>query len=770
MSEKSTGATKSVKLTLSAVKGLFGFLGRAIVTFIMVGIITGCIVAAVMTVYILKYVGADSQIDLEAYELGYTSIIYATDYETGKTYELQRLYRSNSNRIWIDYDDIAPTTVEALIAIEDKRFMEHSGVDWKRTFGAFVDMFLPGSAKGGGSTITQQLIKNLTDDDDVRIDRKVREIFRALDLSQRYSREQILEAYLNVVSFGAGTNGIEAASNIYFGKSAGELNLAESAAIVGITQKPTAYNPLLYPDNNKDRQLWVLREMFEQGRITEAEYEKAKTEKLNFKTKTVEQVEEQVQSYFVDHVINEVIRDLMDEKGMTKTKATTDLYEGGYKIYITMDAKIQSHLEDIYLNDEKFPAVHNEIYPQSAAIVMDPNGKLLGIVGGIGKKDKARIFNRATMATRQPGSSIKPLGAYALSFEYDRIRWSTIVDDNAINIAQAGQPDKWWPVNYYGKYVGSMTVDTAVQRSTNTIPVRLIKDGLGEKTVFDFLHDKLQMTSLVERRVENGRILSDIEISPMALGSLTDGVTPMEMVGGYQMFVNGGTFTKPYAYTEVRDANDRIVLRSDTTARRVIAEDTATVMNKLLQRVTNGPMGTGTSARLANMPTGGKTGTSDEDVNQWFIGFTPYYVCGVWLGYDEEKVVKINTSTGTKYTAANTIYYNGLGYPPPKLWKTIMEPLSEGQEYMQFFESPDVVSRQYCTISGDLAGAQCTSVGTGWYKKSNQPNVCFGHIEQKSADPDGDGDSGSTGGSDDDGGVSRIRRSDDTPTDPLIVR
>lgn len=768
MSEKLTRPQdqkkSSVRLILVILRVVFGSIGRILATVIMVGIITGCIVGCVLTVYILQYIGADDKISLEYLQLGYTSIMYATD-ENGQTYELQRLYSPDGNRIWVSYDKIAQSTKDAIIAIEDKRFEEHEGVDWKRTAGAFVNLFLPiYNTSAGGSTITQQLVKNISGDDDFRVDRKVREIFRALNLAQRYTRDQILEAYLNVVPFGSGTNGIQSAANVYFGKDAKDLTLAESAAIVGITQKPTAYNPFINPDRNKERQVHVLDEMLDQGRITQQEYDKAVKEKLNFKSEEHEQSIANTQSYFVDHAMNEVIADLMEKKGWTETYATEQLYKGGYRIYVTMDSKIQKHLEEVYKNTDLFPKVNNEVYPQSACVITDTNGKILGMVGGIGKKEGARVFNRATMSTRQPGSAIKPLGPYALAFEYNQVTWSTIIDDHAINIANPGEPERWWPRNYYGTYLGNVTVDRAIQKSINTVPAKLVQ-YLTPRAVFDFLHDKLNFYSLVERQVIGGQVYSDIAASPMTLGSLTNGVTPLEMAGGYQIYANGGYFTKPYAYTEVRDSNDRVVLKADTIPRKVLSEDTAVVMNKLLQRVTGGPEGTGTRAKLANMPTAGKTGTSDDDVNQWFMGITPYYVCQVWLGYDEEIITTVNASTGKKQTKPNSIGYAGLTYPPPVLWKTIMEPLQEGLEYKQFIESDQVISKQYCLISGDLATASCTSTATGWYKKGFVPGNCSGqHNLPGVEDGAEDGDASQSSSS------SASSSSSEESQSPLIVR
>ena len=730
-------ARKSVFYYIFVVlRAIFVNLGRIIATVVMVGIITGCIVGSVMTVYILRYIGSDEEVDLASITLGYTSVIYYTNSD-GEIAELQKLYNTEGNRTWVNYEDINQYTKDALVAIEDKRFWTHEGVDWRRSFGAFVNLFMPGAAAGGGSTIHQQLIKNVTGDDDLRIDRKVREIFRAIELGRNSSHEQVLEAYLNVVPFGNNTNGIQAAAKTYFDKDAKDLSLAEAAAIVGITQKPTAHNPFLYPEKNKERQEYILSQMLEQHLIDQKQYDAAVRERLNFKKTEYYESISAPQSYFVDHVIEEVIAGLMETKGWTYTYASERLFKDGYSIYATVDTDIQKHLEDYYLSAENFPQeVYNDVFPQSACTIIDPNGKILGMVGGIGEKTVSRGFNRATMAKRHPGSSIKPIGLYALNFEYDRVTWSTLVDDNPIEVN--GEP---FPLNFDRIYRGPVTIDYAIQRSVNTVAVKLA-DALGPRAVYDFLKNSLQMNSLVDSRVVGNRVLSDIDIAPMALGSLTDGLTPLEMVGAYQIFVNGGNYTKPYAYTKVVDANGKVVLQPNTTPVRVISEDTAVVMNRLLQRVTGGPDGTGGTAKINGMPTGGKTGTSSDDVDQWFIGFTPYYICQVWLGYDEK----------TEENGYGRIRYRY--YPPPHIFKAIMQPLHEGLEYKEFIDSPDVISATYCTFTGDLAGPTCDSVGTGWYKKSRLPHTCTGRhiiVEEYEGDDDYTGE-------------------DDEPPQPIVIR
>ena len=728
---------------------MFGFIGRFIATFVMIGIITGCIVASVLTVYILHYIEADEEINLDDYTLGYTSIVYYYDSD-GNPQELQRMYNPDSNRIWVDYNQITKHTKDAVVAIEDKRFWSHEGVDWRRTFGAFVDMFMPleHTIAGGGSTITQQLIKTITNDKDVRIDRKVREIFRAMNLSKRYTHEQILEAYLNVVPFGNGTNGIEAAANSYFGKSAIELSLAESTAIVGITQYPTRYNPFINPDQNRRRQLHVLDEMLAQELITQREYDQARSERLDFKTVENAQRSDEVWSFFTDFVVNEVIADLREKyNDPTIGAATKRFYEGGYRVYTTVDMEIQDWLDEIFQNTDLFPPVLNAEYPQSTTVITDINGRIVAMQGGIGAKENSRVFNRATDSKRQPGSSIKPIATYTLAIEDNRVTWSTMIEDSPINIADPGAPPRMWPVNFYGRYDGNITIDRALYFSVNTVAVKVMNVVTPERA-FDFLKNDLGMHSLIEKEVissgPNAGTHSDVSIAPMALGALTYGITPLEIAGAYQIFANGGNFTKPYAYDRVEDSSGRIILEPEKTPRRVISEDTSVVMNKLLQRVTSVGTGTDAARNMSGiMPTAGKTGTTDNDVDQWFVGVTPYYVCQVWLGYDIPIEMKININTGTRQPVINTIRYGP--YPPPILWNTIMRPISEKQEYKEFLDSDNVVSMTYCGVSGNLATGSCPSAGTGWYKKDRIPPSCSGSHGPPPGADDGDGENGGGG-------------------------
>lgn len=635
---------------------------------------------------------------------------------TGSVYELKRL-QGEEDRVWVNLEDIPQCVQDALISIEDERFYEHNGVDWKRTFAAFLNEYvvdLWGNTQGG-STITQQLVKNITGEDAVRIERKLQEIFTAIKLEKEYSKDDILEAYLNTVHFGNNTNGIEAASQFYFGKSCRELSIAEAASIVGITQWPVKYDPFTNPEANKERQEWVLTEMYQQGKITKLEYEMALVEKLNFVTSTNRGAN---LTWFEDAVLFEVVNDLVEQKGYSESYAWTQIYTGGYQIYTTLDQGVQDAMDEVYADGSTFPDQYEngelrEIQPESSAIVMDYTGAIRGIVGGRKEKDKDLLFNLATQAMRQPGSTMKPIGVYDLAIENNLITYSTVIEDAPIQIKENGELIDW-PVNYYNAYYGDMVVEEALQRSTNTVAVR-VGQLVTPSRAFEFLTEKLHITTLVENR--NGQ--SDVSLGPMCLGSVTDGITLKELVAAYQIFGNGGLYNKPHTYTKVVDYNGNVILENKYSPERVISEETATVMNKLLQRVVYGQWGTGYQSQFSGQPLGGKTGTTSDNKDHWYIGFSPYYVAGVWWGYEIPEEL---------------IYYNGI-HPPMQTWKAFMSKIHEDLPTGTYPESNNVVQLNYCKQSGLIASEDCPSTAVGYYKADNIPQKCdHNNLETGSSD------------------------------------
>lgn len=703
---------------------------RAIAAVILVGIIVMCIAGCVLTVWVFDTLNNDQQmLDLSMQKAKYTTIFYADDGET----ELARAYDPEAgNRIWVDYDKMPQQLLDAVVAVEDKRFWEHNGVDFLTTSKAGISAILQkigltgfyGGATPGASTITQQVVRNITNDRAVDgaegWARKLREIFRALNVEKYYTKQQIIETYLNLASFSQNCSGIQAAANVFFNKDVSELTVAECATIVGTTKNPYAYDPYTHWEANQQRKEYILGLMLEQGKLTKEEYNAAISQEIVLATGTNSNAT--IQTWFVDYVTDEVCRDLAEKQGITEAEAYQNLISGGYRIYTTCEERVQDILEDYYASPDNFPAVNNEEYPQSAFVITDTNGAIKGIVGGNRGKEGNRIWNRASDTTRQIGSTIKPITSYVLGIEKDIITYSTVIEDRQVVV----NPDEvsysqplWVPKNEYNSFKGFVTVRTAIIRSINTVAVQ-ITQKLGTTTSYDFLKYSLNVDTLTA---------GDDSYSPMALGSLSKGMTLVKLAGAYQMFGNGGVRTEPYSYTRVEDTFGNVILEKNTVPNRVISAETATVMNRLLQEVT-GSEGTGAAANLGamNIPVAGKTGTTDDSVDQWFVGVTPYYVGVCWLGYDSR--YQTDDQGNIKYYAngnpiPNSIRYSS--YPPPKIWKAIMSQVHEGVSGKSFETSNNVTAYQYCKLTGMLAGDGCTETATGWYKNSNIPQVCSYH-------------------------------------------
>ena len=703
---------------------------RAIAAVILVGIIVMCIAGCVLTVWVFDTLNNDQQmLDLSMQKAKYTTIFYADDGET----ELARAYDPEAgNRIWVDYDKMPQQLLDAVVAVEDKRFWEHNGVDFLTTSKAGISAILQkigltgfyGGATPGASTITQQVVRNITNDRAVDgaegWARKLREIFRALNVEKYYTKQQIIETYLNLASFSQNCSGIQAAANVFFNKDVSELTVAECATIVGTTKNPYAYDPYTHWEANQQRKDYILGLMLEQGKLTKEEYNAAISQEIVLATGTNSNAT--IQTWFVDYVTDEVCRDLAEKQGITEAEAYQNLISGGYRIYTTCEERVQDILEDYYASPDNFPAVNNEEYPQSAFVITDTNGAIKGIVGGNRGKEGNRIWNRASDTTRQIGSTIKPITSYVLGIEKDIITYSTVIEDRQVVV----NPDEvsysqplWVPKNEYNSFKGFVTVRTAIIRSINTVAVQ-ITQKLGTTTSYDFLKYSLNVDTLTA---------GDDSYSPMALGSLSKGMTLVKLAGAYQMFGNGGVRTEPYSYTRVEDTFGNVILEKNTVPNRVISAETATVMNRLLQEVT-GSEGTGAAANLGamNIPVAGKTGTTDDSVDQWFVGVTPYYVGVCWLGYDSR--YQTDDQGNIKYYAngnpiPNSIRYSS--YPPPKIWKAIMSQVHEGVSGRSFETSNNVTAYQYCKLTGMLAGDGCTETATGWYKNSNIPQVCSYH-------------------------------------------
>ncbi len=669
-------------------------LKRTILTAFLVCVISVCLILGSIAVYLFCFFDYEMEQDLDELTLNLTTTIYVQNSESGEWEEYQRLY-SEENRIWIGIDTMPQQLLDAFVAIEDERFYEHAGVDWKRTGYAFLNSVFKFAPTQGGSTIDQQLVKNLTNDKEQSASRKLREIMRALDIDKKYSKDTILECYLNTISLGGTMCGVEVASNYYFGKPASQMTLNECAALAAMTKGPEIYRPDIYPEENKERRKLVLDKMLSLGKISQEEYDAAMAEELvivasNANLKTVS-----VNSYFVDTLIEEVIEDLMKAYDYDKSYAEYKFYTGGYKIYATVDPAVQNSVEQVFLNTDRYFTQKSRkqegATPEAAMTVMDYEGHIVGIVGGKGVKDRSRGLNRAYASPRQPGSTMKPIGSYALAVEKNMITYSSMVNDQPIkNYFGPGRPG---PRNHYGSYKGDVTVKYALQDSVNTIPCKLIQQ-LTPETSYNFLTESLGLKHLTE---------NDINLSSLGIGGCEYGMTTTESAGAFAIFGNGGVFYEPTTYYKITDQTGKEIILEQGEPIYAVSEETATVMNRLLQNVING--GTGGGARgYSSLPTFAKTGTSDASNNLWFVGGSPYYVASVWYGFDLEE--KISNQAAAQ-----------------RIWVAAMKDIHTGLKYKDFEYSKNVVKRLYCNETGLLATANCPSTSIGYYKKSYMP-VC----------------------------------------------
>lgn len=670
-------------------------ISRVVITIVSLFFATLFIIGIFMFSYIMSLRGEEIDIDLHSLNLDYTSFIYVND-ESGNPVEYKSLYGGESNRIWVDYQDIPQYMKDAMVAIEDKRFWEHNGVDWWRTLGAASNLLSSGGSFGG-STITQQLIKNLTGESDVSISRKLKEIFRAENLEKKYTKEEILECYLNVVNFGSGCKGVQAAANLYFGKDIKDCSLAECAAIAGITQNPYAYSPMNFPDQNKERQQIVLSEMYNQEKITKEEYDQAMSESENmnfvFQEATETGADDTINNWYIDTMIQDVVSDLQSELGYTKEDAQNMIYYGGLKIYSAMDSSAQEMAENAVANDRN---LNSDPDMQCGVYMMDYSGRVLAIVGSSDEKEGNMWFNYATDAKRQPGSSFKPIAAYAPAIDKGIINYSSIVLDEPIpNYFDDGTAG---PNNYDHQFRGPVTVQYALQQSYNPPAVRVYQQ-LGPQNAYNFLTQKLGFTSLVGGGVDDSNL-------GVAIGGLHYGVTVKEMTAAFQIFGNGGQYNEPYTYYYVEDHDGNVILDNrDNISTQAIKSSTATIMQKLLTTVVT--QGTGVGAGVTGWQIFGKTGTTDIDDNSYFVGGSPYAVIGVWTGYQNPSRLKnINA--------------------PKSIFQSLMGAYLNTKQLKQFTTDSNVTSAVYCTQSGNLAGPGCPTA-TGWYEKNNMPSTCTQH-------------------------------------------
>ncbi|HOJ09339.1 MAG TPA: PBP1A family penicillin-binding protein [Clostridiales bacterium] len=633
----------------------------------------------------------------------------------------------NQNREPVFYKDTPEYLRKAFIAIEDERFEKHPGIDFRRIASAILGI-VTGSSSHGGSTITQQVVRNITNKTKRSVERKVQEWYLAIKLERVLEKWQILELYMNVIYMGNSCHGVQSASRMYFGKDVKDLSLAECALLAGITNSPTNYDPYnTYIDSGREnavkRQRIILKKMLELGFINQNEYDQALQEELKFVEKDESDKEIKVQSYFVDYVINEVVNDLMEQKGMSKQMALTMVYSYGVLIHTTMDPDIQKVMDDVFM-DEKYFHQNKEVtqHPQAGMVVIDPNnGNILAIRGGYGEKKASNILNRATQIERPAGSSFKPLVDFGPAIDRRIITAATIFDDAPVYFL--GLDKKRYPENYTRYFEGLMTTRYAVKRSVN-VPAA--------KTYLMFKDLNIPLEYLRKAGIDRNQ--KNLSIS---LGGLEKGVSPLQMAAAYVPFTNRGIYYEPVSYTKVTDKDGNIILEKKPAYNAVYDEATAFIMTDMLKDVCRstrrpGELG-GTAAKLGTIknakneiiPTAGKTGTTDDDKDRWFVGYSKYYTGAVWYGYDHPTpIVGVPNNDN----------------PAALIWNAVMQKIHRNKAPLDFPIPSNVVKKKICVYSGKIATDACTHDPRGdasfeeYFIKGTEPadnDFCNAHIIAK---------------------------------------
>ncbi len=667
---------------------VFGVIGKVFGTILLVCFLTALIFTCLFALYFKNDLSQQVDFSIEGFSLDQTSVIYYEDPKTGQDVVLQKLY-GGANRTWVQYEDLPKNLIHACIAIEDKRFIDHQGVDWLTTMKACVGMFF-GNGSAGGSTITQQLIKNITGNKEITVRRKLVEIFTALEFEKDHTKEEIMELYLNIIALGENCSGVQSASQVYFGKNVEELDLAECASLIGITNNPSIYDPYINPEKNKERQEIILYQMLDQGYINQQQYDAAVAEELVFRNTSGERNtdgSEEYYSYFEDQVIRDVVSDLCEKTGYEYDIVYKMIMTGGYLIYSTYDPDVQAVVDKVYQDLSNIPNTASSQQLQSAIVVCDnKTGDVIAMAGGVGEKEGSLTWNRATQSYLSPGSTIKPVSIYAPALELGLISPASVYDDTPYSFTD----DSYWPKNSDSTYRGLVTINEAMCQSLNTVPVKLAAEMTPEYC-YTFAKDKMGLSTLVSDYVTaSGAVLSDANLAPMAMGGLTNGVTVRAMTAAYATFANEGVYREARTYTKVVDASGQVVLDNTQSSHVAMKDMTAWYINDMLENTV--AYGTGTAAQLSGMTVAGKTGTTTSDFDRWFAGYTPYYTAVVWCGYDDPEEVVLTDSTTN---------------PAIVLWKKVMEQVHDGLADKPFARPTNVVECTVCSESGLLPTDAC---------------------------------------------------------------
>lgn len=692
-------------------------------TVLVILISLGCVFGGILGGAVFGYVKNAAPITADQLDITkLTSFIYDKDGN-----EIAQI-KGSENRVLVEHSEIPDSMRNAFISIEDSRFRSHNGMDIKRFVGAAMEYIITfGNASYGGSTITQQLVKNITGNEESTIKRKVQEAWQAMALEKVLTKDQILDNYMNRITTGSGVYGVQAAAKKFFNKDVKDLSLAECACIAGITKSPGLFDPTLSEKNkarNKERQETILNEMLKQGYISQNEHDEAISEQLKFYQPKEEDNKNStnVQSYFVDYVLTQVKKDLMKKYNLSSDAASIKIYNSGLNIYTTQDTNIQKIMTEEFTNIKNFPAnekISNpDMQAQGAMIVLDPaTGQVRGMYGQYGNKEVSFALNRATDMKRQAGSSFKPIAVYAPAIDMGLITPGTVIDDVPVYMDNS-KPNVPYPTNAdSGTYEGLITIRKAITKSQNVVAAQVFRDYLKPENSIKYLK-KVNID-----RPDEGYI-------SMALGGLRDGVNPLDMAAAYVPFVNQGMYVEPIAYTKVTDDKGNVLLdkKQDQKTNVAYKETTAFMMTSMMRDVvtsgTASKNGYGTVKNKAGkvIPTAGKTGTTEDNKDKWFVGYSPYYVGASWYGYNTPKSLK------------SSEYYQALS-----LWNKVMNRIHANLEVKDFAPAPDgIVKKTICIDSGKLPGPYCNSdprgnrTRTEYFAKGTEPkDECDVHILAK---------------------------------------
>ena len=680
---------------------VIGWFFKVLGTLILIGLCTGSLLACFAMVYINEVIIPIADVSPDDFSWNEDSIMYYQDKNTGQYVEMTKLNNITSS-VWVDYDEIPEDLINAAVAIEDKRFWTHPGVDWRRTAYAVYSMFT-GKEISGGSTITQQLLKNTTNYNETTVKRKITEIIRALRFTQNNSKEDTLMYYLNVIPLGSKYKGVGAAALGYFGKPVSELTLAECASLIGITNNPSKYGPYSFSRSqgfntdeiwtarqwNKYRQEVILNQMLEQEYITRAEYDEAVAQELVFVKDLGEGNTDELYSWYEETVVSDVYDIMADKYQWSRELTQMAMQRGGLRIYTCYDPDAQAIVDEIYTNRENldYTSKDGQQMQSTIAIIENDTGNLVAIAGQFGEKTVKFGSNYANDGHRQPGSSFKPLAVYSPALEFNLLNPYSVLDDYPYQMMGG----KAWPLNSgTTTYRGHLTMREGLMRSLNTVAVRIMLDYVTPEESFKFVQDRYHI-DLEEGRMVRGEWKTDMT-SSLAMGGLTDGTNVRDMAEAYSVFPNNGVYQGSRTVlkiTQLVDGQEVLLVDNELEQEPVIKQTTAWYMNDMMQHVFDAA-GTAYGLGIKGQHAAGKTGTTSENFDRWFAGYTPYYTAVVWVGYENPYKMSLAGKN-----------------PAAVLWNKVMVPLHEGLPDKNYDDPGGRRTINYCMDSGYLATEYC---------------------------------------------------------------